>query len=1797
MKNILLFSFLILFFCGLKAQDYNPIVSDVNSIEINDQCGVFQFTVDYVFLDTISIQRSSQILAPNGWNVSLTPNLAGGVYEKGDSVNVIVTVRYPVDSSPLFSQTIQIIHHADSAAESFEFYTIAKVFFTPYNTVEIWNTEDYFNLPRRWFSEDNIPENIKIRQFLTRGSIPVSNIDTNFYVNWYDSTRNWSDDDLDNFSEVYIPGLAYSVLMKPIPNDSIIFHNAYGDGIDSADVDTTGSIKAGCWGKWFSGTVSGKIEANITNDIRAPIDIQLGGLKVELVELDTYGGNTIVWQNFGHAYTNDQGEYTISYNECQIWEGDNVELSIQIVSVSDDEYKITAANIWGNRFKFKSAKWDAPQDAGNQTYNKTFSSTEDPSEAFKAVHWVRKGFMYCKNQGVSLQKNLQIKPYAVGSWFESRLIPPVFEPTIHLKSGDGIRENTPYHEFGHFTMFRLQGNNFTIPFGVNGADEHSWGKENTSRLAWVEGWADAIQMILDAAYWEEDYEYGFDREGYFPRCEVRSHYSWDGANILFQKINNGFRSEYYIACSIYDLWDGSSRGLSSTLPGTSYHGWDDSNQGLFGWKTTDDIELSFYQICRPLIENTGDNNPNNEGGYYFREKCFNIQDYLFYLFEYNDCKTRADISRAFRENRVQWNIPEYEWGWHCTNISSDFIRQSENKSEYGYVKEIIWGVINFYPKSWIDYYMVNYFNENAVNSAEYLAYEYFTGHPQQNDFTITDNYWLGIWDTYSNVFRKSTLKFNNELNVLGNLPDATFSTCGQIEMDVRYGNITLGGTKTTAKLEIGDGSILRIRGNGNENDLLINNSSELLIKQGGTLYIQSGADIRLKPNSNITVENGGFICIEDGAVLNLEDITSVIQLNSGAINGINPSLSLLVPCENCTGIQNSNINGLGQIIIEDCAEFANYTDYNEINISGNIIWSSEAKKIKKDIVIDNASVLTIENNSFIEFAPKSKVIIKPGGKLIVDNSTLSNLQQCDQLWQGIELQGNSSLSQLTPGAQGQVILKNGAVIENAIDGITTIGNVEDMSSWDWSKTGGIIKAENSTFRNCRRGIQFLHYDNIHPILEYSLPNLSYIKNCTFETTADLPDGIIPFAFISMYEVNGVKLYGNTFRNTNPNATWNKLGTGIQSINASFIVDQSCLSATIPCSNIQKSRFVNLGFGIHATATPNLKAVNIKNSVFNLCRFGGVYLSGIEYPTIINNEFIVDDFSLHIIKYQYSYGLYLDQCNGYKVENNNFISPNLTERGWTGIYVNNSNTGNGANAANEIYRNTFTDLYSGIVALNDNDGDGEDDGLAFHCETFTSNTYDISVLPRTNMDLGISQTQGFYLPGSLDPTTMVRNSYSAPCTIDENQFKIDWNQYANPDDIQHANYTGSPWQPGCCDQKIKPTSPEDYGESISQSPSHCPDRTINKPISIRTELQVVAVKIEELNNLVDGGQTNLLVSIAQSNIPDGQMLQTMLEFSPYLSDEVLLTLIERPNALSPGTMQQILTANSPLSDEVYQAVQSMQSPLPKGIHNQIAALQTGEMSARDMLPSGIAYYEYTEKVLESDLVRYYLNDTLTVNPMDSVVKILEETTSRNSKLNLVSAYISTRHFAKANQTLDSLVNIDADLVSYSDKQRMNIQTLDLPGGELSIISDSTKMQALQAIANDTLKYGAVYARNALELLNDTLFQELTLIPMPDVDNRSMITYSTGSQPEIEQGLLSCYPNPAGEKFTAHYEVEAACAEMFIVIHDVMGREVSSIRVSECMGDIELDSPAKSGTYYVYIESCGRYIAIDKIVITR
>jgi hypothetical protein len=82
---------------------------------------------------------------------------------------------------------------------------------------------------------------------------------------------------------------------------------------------------------------------------------------------------------------------------------------------------------------------------------------------------------------------------------------PLIKPTIALEGADADTEGTPYHELGHFLMWNLQGKSHILAFGP-----HSLEEESRLRLAWSEGWANAIEYIMDGAHHWEDEEYGGD---------------------------------------------------------------------------------------------------------------------------------------------------------------------------------------------------------------------------------------------------------------------------------------------------------------------------------------------------------------------------------------------------------------------------------------------------------------------------------------------------------------------------------------------------------------------------------------------------------------------------------------------------------------------------------------------------------------------------------------------------------------------------------------------------------------------------------------------------------------------------------------------------------------------------------------------------------------------------------------------------------------------------------------------------------------------------------------------------------------------------------------------------------------------------------------------------------------------------------------------------------------------------------------------------------------------------------------
>ena len=355
-------------------------------------------------------------------------------------------------------------------------------------------------------------------------------------------------------------------------------------------------------------------------------------------------------------------------------------------------------------------------------------------------------------------------------------------------------------------------------------------------------------------------------------------------------------------------------------------------------------------------------------------------------------------------------------------------------------------------------------------------------------------------------------------------------------------------------------------------------------------------------------------------------------------------------------------------------------------------------------------------------APSARLIVRPGGKLVVDGGTLTN--SCtDEMWQGIFVEGHSNLHQ-TSANQGAVVLRNGAVIENALCGIRTgLIDIQDSLIIDFNNTGGIVTAENSTFRNCAKAVAYFAY--IDTFSNGTVKdNLGSFTNCTFTVDDNNYFAANNTAFsdhVSLWAVKGVKFYGCTFSNLTSGT--NDRHHAINAHSAGFAVDIRCTSympslgdCNCPANFSDSCIFLGFSTAIEANTDGAPYAVTVNRAQF-ADNGTAVRIAANNFATVTEC-----DFNLQSVPagWQENTGLYLDNCTGYLVEGNSFRKATYTQPttlSSTGIYVKNSGT-----AKNSLHRNGFTNLNYGVYVKNNN-GDSQS-GLQLTCNDFYGNNYDI-----------------------------------------------------------------------------------------------------------------------------------------------------------------------------------------------------------------------------------------------------------------------------------------------------------------------------------------------------------------------------------------------------------------------------------------------------------------------------------------
>jgi subtilisin family serine protease len=350
------------------------------------------------------------------------------------------------------------------------------------------------------------------------------------------------------------------------------------------------------------------------------------------------------------------------------------------------------------------------------------------------------------------------------------------------------------------------------------------------------------------------------------------------------------------------------------------------------------------------------------------------------------------------------------------------------------------------------------------------------------------------------------------------------------------------------------------------------------------------------------------------------------------------------------------------------------------NITQNTIWNTPVHAIGA-ITIPNGVTLTI--TSTVKFDLGSSIIIQPGGKLIIDHGTLTNACP-NTMWQGIIVQGSNRYA-------GSVEVRNGGTIQNAIAGITV-------------QAGAKVKTDNAQFINNRTGVKFEYLASGQTGMASSFLLTDFIKDNNF-----FGNPITFDAHIKAQSSGNIDIKGCTFSGTG-------IGYGIWATGTNLDVREYCSKSLInvgdTCLETYRTKTVFSGFnnGIYYVNWGTLPSLKVRYCDFENC-YTGMYIIGTNYPELLRNTFDVTQ----------SYGMLLRELTGYRIEGNTFKNRNHTSGNWsTGLFIENSGT-----AENEVYKNSFTDLYVGQNFTKQNSNQPSlttPTGLQTLCNTFTNNQF-------------------------------------------------------------------------------------------------------------------------------------------------------------------------------------------------------------------------------------------------------------------------------------------------------------------------------------------------------------------------------------------------------------------------------------------------------------------------------------------
>jgi hypothetical protein len=905
-------------------------------------------------------------------------------------------------------------------------------------------------------------------------------------------------------------------------------------------------------------------------------------------------------------------------------------------------------------------------------------------------------------------------------------------------------------------------------------------------------------------------------------------------------------------------------------------------------------------------------------------------------------------------------------------------------------------------------------------------------------------------------------------------------------------------------------------------------------------------------------------------------------------------------------------------------------------IASNTTWSGERHE-KGSVLVKNGSTLTITGTT-IHMPASGVIAVEPGGKLNVNNSTLTN-SCAGCLWGGIQAWGNTLDPQ---DATHQAVVKlNNSVIEYAKVGVRNC-NPDPMLSM----SGGIIQGISTTFRNNVNDVTFDPYHNM--LGSTTLPNMSYFTLCTFKLDNDyrwIPSLTIPTKRVFLQGVEGIAFRGCKFANLY--SLYKGWDDGIRAIDAGFSVMPYCsVSGPSGCSftptRCSFSGFLNGVYTREIVPSGYPQSVSIDQADFDTVTVG-VNISVQKVVSVtrckfnigrgINNTFIDTATGLPNACGR-NMGIMTQSSLTFRIEENTFtgVTNSFGISPWHNIGVLTIRAGN---ATNRIYRNSFDHLTYGTLGIGENSPTYPaypGFGVQVTCNSFNTNTNDIySGGTYANEGIGIKQ-----MGPNPTYTTSASNTFSGST---KNVVNPNYGRVLD----YYYNFSGTLLTSGNVVQ---------YNATNDQCPSKIgvPSGTTLLPSYMTAAVTSVdaaelasyksafynakasyAAAVADFENTIDLGNTDSVKLVIDTSMDVTKLFQELTAISPYLSADALKEVVAIAGAQNYSDVLDLLAMNPEVIRD-YDLLTEMANTLNMGSQDfddlwaTASTVSTARTALEDNMRMAGAAMDENATVIMMALK----------SPMDTNVSVLD-TTFNGVCMDTNSVYylIDTNSVYASADTVDQwLQNIGTINAEY-ERVALKYFQGNYSGANNLFTSINTQNLTSEEMAEHNL-YAGIWSVMYTAALDGRSFFQLDSAEIATLDTAGIpyvgssaakirisnirvnprydfpCTSAPPASKTVREGRdrrtalgngyrLRAYPNPSSGIVTFEYTLPKSLKpneDVRIVVLNVVGEKVMERRVAGNTGKLQWDSQSlPSGVYIYQASNDGGVFGKGKLVLVK